>query len=345
MNIFDVLNPRWEESHTRLLAWFLNPDEEHGAGDKFLKQFLQFLGIKYEKLERIECEVYLEGKNGVTAEIPDILIETQGLCVLVENKIRLESIIKEQLENQNLLGRKYARKKDKKFYHVFLTPKKSLKEEIREVIKKYEILHMVWDDVIEILKNIESKLVMDYVNYIENLLSMKIPKFENEEYKRLERFLSDEEYDDKDIEDKWITFLERIKDEITYIFPELSYLAYVNKKYLYFAFRRKDEKILMELYAKVEHDKKAYVGLVCYEEEHKKMIEGMVRQVEEKIKRDLPSARMFSPSEDGYINIVEECIGEILPSTNWEGLFHLSVGKLQKHVETYGRELLLASFD
>jgi len=41
-NIFAVLGrPRLEQAHSNFLAWLLNPQEAHGLGDQFLREFMQ----------------------------------------------------------------------------------------------------------------------------------------------------------------------------------------------------------------------------------------------------------------------------------------------------------------
>lgn len=43
-NMFDVLKiSRAEIRHSNMLAWLMNPNENHGYGDEFLKSFIQRL--------------------------------------------------------------------------------------------------------------------------------------------------------------------------------------------------------------------------------------------------------------------------------------------------------------
>ena len=94
-NLFDLLNLWWQEDiHSRMLTWLLNPQESHGAGDHFLKNFLLQAGClsevcaaadwsKAEALREWYCVV--DGNAGWL----DILIlnhRAQFLCA-IENKI------------------------------------------------------------------------------------------------------------------------------------------------------------------------------------------------------------------------------------------------------------------
>ena len=48
-NLFDLLNLWWQEDiHSRMLTWLLNPQESHGLGEHFLKNFLLQAGCPSE---------------------------------------------------------------------------------------------------------------------------------------------------------------------------------------------------------------------------------------------------------------------------------------------------------
>ena len=93
-NIFELLNLWWQEDiHSRMLTWLLNPQESHGVGDHFLKNFLLQAGCPSEvcaadwsKAEaRREWYCVVDGNAGWL----DILIlnhRAQFLCA-IENKI------------------------------------------------------------------------------------------------------------------------------------------------------------------------------------------------------------------------------------------------------------------
>lgn len=94
-NLFELLNLWWQEDiHSRMLTWLLNPQESHGVGDYFLKNFLLQAGcpselysaIDWSKSEaRREWHCIVDGNAGWL----DILIlnqRAQFLCA-IENKI------------------------------------------------------------------------------------------------------------------------------------------------------------------------------------------------------------------------------------------------------------------
>lgn len=93
-NLFDVLKiSRMEIRHSNMLAWLLNPNENHGLGDAFLKAIVQIVvqnddNGRYNVLETLLIDfysfvVYREWKN------IDILLvsDVEKFLIAIENKI------------------------------------------------------------------------------------------------------------------------------------------------------------------------------------------------------------------------------------------------------------------
>ncbi len=92
-NLFRLLNlVDGEETHSRVLAWLLNPRENHQLGDTFLKGFLSATtGMKLSGGNLLAAQVQPEWRNQVGGQwgFLDILIldkERQFLCA-IENKV------------------------------------------------------------------------------------------------------------------------------------------------------------------------------------------------------------------------------------------------------------------
>ena len=92
-NPFRLLNlVDWEETHSRVLAWLLNPRENHQLGDAFLKRFLSATtGMKLSGFNLSAAQVQREWRNRVDGQwgFLDILIldeEHQSLFA-IENKV------------------------------------------------------------------------------------------------------------------------------------------------------------------------------------------------------------------------------------------------------------------
>ncbi len=91
-NIFEILKTQtYEIRHSNFLAWLLNPNANHGLGDRFLKMFLIDLAVDkksnafnvlmVQNLDYSNIEIRREWKN------IDILIVFPDLVVAIENKI------------------------------------------------------------------------------------------------------------------------------------------------------------------------------------------------------------------------------------------------------------------
>lgn len=124
-NIFTILKSDFFEiRHSNMLAWLLNPNENHGFGDKFLKKVLfeasdssvnKISPFNIELTDFSDVSVYREKYH------IDILIvsDTNKLVVAVENKVKSG-------EHDNQLNR-YAKILDEQYAHfdmilIYLTP-------------------------------------------------------------------------------------------------------------------------------------------------------------------------------------------------------------------------------
>ncbi len=96
-NIFTLLGVETDEvrTHSRLLAYWLNPDGSHGQGVLFLGQFLRYCQKRYAGFEirpkqlynaqwRVQTERYIgQGFLDIVIESPQL-----GYLIVIENKIR-----------------------------------------------------------------------------------------------------------------------------------------------------------------------------------------------------------------------------------------------------------------
>lgn len=125
-NIFDVLKiSRAEIRHSNMLGWMLDPNENHGFGDSFLKELIQKLAendasgrydvFKLMLLELHTFSVYREWKN------IDILLvsEKEKLLIAIENKVGSHEHSDQLNRYREILETDYA--EYEKIY-VFLTP-------------------------------------------------------------------------------------------------------------------------------------------------------------------------------------------------------------------------------
>jgi len=91
-NIFDVLKITSSEiRHTNFLGWLLDPNENHGLRDLFLKRFLRevFSDDKRSQVSEFDVELIDLGKVEIRREWKniDLLLHFEDVVVCIENKI------------------------------------------------------------------------------------------------------------------------------------------------------------------------------------------------------------------------------------------------------------------
>lgn len=126
-DVFSIVG-LWDEEvnlHSAIIAELLNPNGSHGAGDIFLKLFLQTIGmesfpinsrlVKPHSIKNI-TERYIGPKTDTTGGRLDIIIEDGTHALIIENKPG-----NEDQQNQLIRYNNYARKKFKRYILVYLT--------------------------------------------------------------------------------------------------------------------------------------------------------------------------------------------------------------------------------
>ena len=84
-NVFEALDLD-EQSHSRFIAYLLNPTKHHDQGDIFLISFLNCLGSNYCPSSTQSAEVSAEFGLGSHSRIDIHIRLTNGQIILVENK-------------------------------------------------------------------------------------------------------------------------------------------------------------------------------------------------------------------------------------------------------------------
>jgi len=183
INIFEILNLRKERYHNAMLAWLLDPDQNHGLDDAFLSLFLKLVGIEnyiVDGSETVEPEYTLRAPDGSTRRL-DIFIETGKHKIYIENKVFASSIDDQELEDQAGCIRDDAG--DKTVVHVFIVPRKTdIGRSTQAVVEKDGIRTLGWSELIELLEAIVSKddadlhvrvILEQYLDYVkENIVEV-----------------------------------------------------------------------------------------------------------------------------------------------------------------------------
>ena len=156
-NVFDVLrNAEYEIRHSNVLAWLLDPNENHGIGDRFLRNFIRCLNEKADKqgIKRINVpgddEMAAARVERETLYV-DILIKFRlaPLVLAIENKTvaRMDEHYDQVRGYESRLRDEY---KDRDIRSVLLTASFDGDAGEREVI------HVGWRDVHEIISELHA---------------------------------------------------------------------------------------------------------------------------------------------------------------------------------------------
>lgn len=170
-NLFDVLKvSRTEIRHSNMLGWMLDPNENHGFGDEYLKGIFQRLVendsdgrydvFKILLLDMYSFSVYREWKN-----IDILLVSTEEkVLVAIENKVGSHEHSNQLNRYREILENEYS---DYQRIYVFLTPD----GEDPSDVENWDVL--TYNDMVEVLeknysrKELQPDVLMMIRNYIE----------------------------------------------------------------------------------------------------------------------------------------------------------------------------------
>ena len=158
MGFLDELRVDQEVAHTRLLAWLLKPDGDHELQSLVLSAFWRRIGLSKSRKGLRSATVRIEQRHEKT--IPDIVITTQGVYVLIENKIRWPAFNQQQIEGHAKSGKRRAGKK--KFKLVLLLPDDTYKIDdhhhspaIRKIRRDFHAQIISWNDIVQQFRRLD----------------------------------------------------------------------------------------------------------------------------------------------------------------------------------------------
>lgn len=191
MNIFSVLSTGksnlHEPSMSAMLAYLLNPNQDHGLGRKFINSFLTLaaqnnnLYNDYINDESIKFEIELEVAYRSSNKRNDIDIQIKILDksyhelhrIIIENKIKSGAANPSQLNDYYLAVLNDKENDDvfelnqKNLSVIFLTPK------VKNKILDEEFNNLDTENKVWLYWNSENDDVMTIVNLIQNILSLE----------------------------------------------------------------------------------------------------------------------------------------------------------------------------
>lgn len=171
-NMFDVLKiSRTEIRHSNMLGWLLNPNENHGMGDIFLKGILQRLvendsDGRYDVFNVLLMDLYTFSVMREWKNIDILLTSTEEKTVIaIENKVGSHEHSNQLNRYRNVLEKEYP---DYNRMLVFLTPDG---EEPSDV-ENWDVL--TYSDVIDVLESatLQLKILSDVDLMIKNYIDV-----------------------------------------------------------------------------------------------------------------------------------------------------------------------------
>ena len=171
-NLFDVLKvSRKEIRHSNILGWLMDPNENHGFGDAFLRGILQRL-VENDTMERYDVfelllsemhsfSVFREWKN-----IDILLVSSdEKMVIAIENKVGSHEHSNQLNRYRKILEKNYA---EYNRIYIYLTPDG---EEPSDT-ENWDILS--YTDVVEVLEELTSrvKLQQDVAVMIDNYITI-----------------------------------------------------------------------------------------------------------------------------------------------------------------------------
>lgn len=171
-NMFDVLKiSRTEIRHSNMLGWLLDPNENHGMGDVFLKGILQRLvendsDGRYDVFNVLLMDFYTFSVMREWKNIDILLTSTEEKTVIaIENKVGSHEHSNQLNRYRNILEKEYP---DYNRMLVFLTPDG---EEPSDV-ENWDVL--TYSDVIDVLESaaLQIKVLPDVDLMIKNYIDV-----------------------------------------------------------------------------------------------------------------------------------------------------------------------------
>lgn len=155
-NLFDVLKVSKNEiRHSNVLGWLLDPNENHGMGDAFLKGILQRLAEndsdgKYDVFKVLRSDMYSFSVYREWKNIDILLVSSEEkLVIAIENKVGAHEHSNQLNRYREILENDYA---GYKRLYVYLTPDG---EEPSDV-SNWDVL--TYTDVVEVIENIYNRM-------------------------------------------------------------------------------------------------------------------------------------------------------------------------------------------
>jgi len=172
-NIFETLKSEYTEvKHSNVLAWLLDPQENHGLASYFTRQFFKFvvstnrMRFSTAEISLVDFELFTYGDVEVRREWKniDILIvlaeDNKKIEVALENKIKTSEHSDQLQRYRSIVEREF---KDFTRFYIYLTPDNLIPSDEEWISFSYDVVADLLD---ELLKNRKSSLSANVYSFI-----------------------------------------------------------------------------------------------------------------------------------------------------------------------------------
>lgn len=179
-NIFETLDLRHAEiRHSNVLAWLLNPHENHGLASYFTRQFLKFIAsanrsyFSLSELSLIDFELFTYSNIEIRREWNNIDIvmilveEDKKLVVGIENKIKTVEHGDQLQRYRKIIEREFE---DYIHLYIYLTPENLIPSDEEWIPFNYDIIANLLDDLLEHRKSSLSQDIFSFIFQYKTIL-------------------------------------------------------------------------------------------------------------------------------------------------------------------------------
>ena len=164
-----------EIRHSNILGWLLNPRENHGLGDEFLKAFLcqAMLGetaminsLTINNRNLADANVYIEWNHiDLFIEVPDI---NEPWCFIIENKIRSTQSTNQLAKYRDKIEERYSTYK-KGYIYLTLNDEEPADENYSHI--RYEQVVEIINNLLDQVKDTVSTRIFNFIKYYLEIIS------------------------------------------------------------------------------------------------------------------------------------------------------------------------------
>jgi hypothetical protein len=179
-NIFETLKSvHTEVRHSNVLAWLLDPQENHGLASYFIRQFFKYVVstnrsyfsaagvslVDFELCDYNDVEVRREWKN------IDILLivaeDNKKVVVALENKVKTTEHSGQLQKYRSILEKEFG---DSTRFHIYLTPDNLIPSDEEWIPFGYDVIADLLDELLKNRKSSLSSKVYSFISQYQTIL-------------------------------------------------------------------------------------------------------------------------------------------------------------------------------